>query len=584
MNLRLALSEAGRVLKSGGQVIIPLDPPTFKDKQAYLSWVARSGFIHYSLGEVKGQLIRLDFDDFKFEKIPSTVLPKFCRPTTEVDFLYYFVSARIIKEGSQAESSAGVLGAFVPGLPFGSWVSVLKTMFLSQRISPSNTIEERKYNENKIRLISGIPSDGELMRRFYKGQSEISGYDFGAGFGETTESLCLFLKENFGRARFFGLENFYFKVQIAKENNRPVEYFDVDMLVPLTDESEKVNLVTAFAPRPITLGSFVKTAKEIITPNGLVFIQLALADMNNLIAGRELFNELRPETAWDILSDFTLMQFTGRNFNFSSNPYVFIYSPRGLGHLSQPESLVEKSSLQSKAVKDDKENFNALVPGLFFLLPVLGTVILKSGDDWKAAFEDNARPLAVHVGFGGGKTFLEQARLNPDKNFIGIQPDQYQVDWFALRIEAAFQKIHGYPLTNLKIVQGFDYLLFDAQIEQGNRAILDEFNYYHPTPRSPYAFRGINQEDLVALLKPGALLRFEFQQEESGFRRIIRELKLKGFLELEANEHNFPDNLDFFGSGEKHLLQWPESSKQTISALVPGSLGLIAPGTMSALL
>ncbi len=68
----------------------------------------------------------------------------------------------------------------------------------------------------------------------------------------------------------------------------------------------------------------------------------------------------------------------------------------------------------------------------------------KYKNNWASVFE-NKNPICLELGMGRGIFIIEMAKLNPDKNFIGIEIDASQT-------ATAVQNIGTRKLNNLKIL------------------------------------------------------------------------------------------------------------------------------------
>jgi tRNA (guanine-N7-)-methyltransferase len=110
--------------------------------------------------------------------------------------------------------------------------------------------------------------------------------------------------------------------------------------------------------------------------------------------------------------------------------------------------------------------------------------------------------LTVEIGFGMGDSLLEMARLNPDKNFIGIEVHRPGIG----------KILHGivqYGLTNLKLIchDASEVLANCFESESIDRILI---LFPDPWPKKRHNKRRLVQAEFTSLLvdklRPGALL------------------------------------------------------------------------------
>ena len=89
--------------------------------------------------------------------------------------------------------------------------------------------------------------------------------------------------------------------------------------------------------------------------------------------------------------------------------------------------------------------------------------VIKQPESFKGKMNENfvkSQPLCVEIGMGKGRFIIEQARQNPDKNFIGIE-------MYSSVLLRAVQKLmameqEGEVLSNLRLIL-FDERVFENQ-------------------------------------------------------------------------------------------------------------------------
>jgi tRNA (guanine-N7-)-methyltransferase len=91
--------------------------------------------------------------------------------------------------------------------------------------------------------------------------------------------------------------------------------------------------------------------------------------------------------------------------------------------------------------------------------------------DWNAEFKQSL-PLVLEIGFGMGHSLVQQAKNEPDKNFIGIEVHKPGVGTCLKEIEAA-------GLQNLKLMNGDAMLALEHMLPNN---CLDRVQLYFPDP------------------------------------------------------------------------------------------------------
>ncbi len=156
----------------------------------------------------------------------------------------------------------------------------------------------------------------------------------------------------------------------------------------------------------------------------------------------------------------------------------------------------------------------------------------KKGN-WQSVFEKEA-PIYMEMGCGKGKFIVEQAKNNPDKNFLAIEGQQSIV-------VMAMEKAQREELTNLKFITTY---IFDMGefFEDGEIEKL-YLNFSDPWPKARHAKRRLTSRKYLAgyekLLKGDKLVEFktdnlplfEFTLEE------LKECEYK-ILEMSYDLHN----------------------------------------------
>jgi len=158
--------------------------------------------------------------------------------------------------------------------------------------------------------------------------------------------------------------------------------------------------------------------------------------------------------------------------------------------------------------------------------------VIRQPESHRGKMQENfakSQPLCVEIGMGKGKFIIEQARTNPDKNYIGIE-------MYSSVLLRAVQKLdtlgqEGVHLPNLKLI------LFDAkritEIFDKDEVSLIYLNFSDPWPKDRHAKRRLPSKEFLdrydQILKPEGVIEFKtdnrqlfdfavLQLEESVFR------------------------------------------------------------------
>lgn len=122
--------------------------------------------------------------------------------------------------------------------------------------------------------------------------------------------------------------------------------------------------------------------------------------------------------------------------------------------------------------------------------------------DWRKVYEDASRPLHIDMGCGKGRMLLEMAKLQPDRNFLGVEIRE------ALVVRAD-RWVREEGLRNLHYVSGNINVSLESVLASYPGA-LDLVSVLMPDPwfKKRHKKRRLLQPELVeqvaALMKPGA--------------------------------------------------------------------------------
>ena len=138
--------------------------------------------------------------------------------------------------------------------------------------------------------------------------------------------------------------------------------------------------------------------------------------------------------------------------------------------------------------------------------------VIKNPESYKGKMNENFekdQPLRVEIGMGKGRFIIEQAKQNPDKNFIGIE-------MYSSVLLRAVQKLmameeEGEVLPNLKLI------LFDAkkitEIFDKEEVDLIFLNFSDPWPKDRHAKRRLPSKEFLnrydQILKKDGTIEFK---------------------------------------------------------------------------
>ena len=138
----------------------------------------------------------------------------------------------------------------------------------------------------------------------------------------------------------------------------------------------------------------------------------------------------------------------------------------------------------------------------------------------------NDRPVELEIGCGKGGFLLEQAREQPERNYVGIE-------WAGKYFRYAADRMRRWGLTNVRLIRTDARHLVCQQLPPDSLAAL---HVYHPDPwpKKRHHKRRLFTPEFAAAavraLQPGA--RWAIQTDHEEYFQIIRSL-LAGQPELE---------------------------------------------------
>jgi len=121
--------------------------------------------------------------------------------------------------------------------------------------------------------------------------------------------------------------------------------------------------------------------------------------------------------------------------------------------------------------------------------------------DLESAFGRSA-PVVLEIGFGNGETLVEQARMSPERNFLGVEVHEPGVGHCLLKAEEA-------GITNLRVIKHDAIEVLTHQLREGSLARVNLY-FPDPWPKKRHHKRRIVQPPFLELvadrLVPGGAL------------------------------------------------------------------------------
>ena len=180
--------------------------------------------------------------------------------------------------------------------------------------------------------------------------------------------------------------------------------------------------------------------------------------------------------------------------------------------------------MRQRNVKNKKEIINSspyiiLNPNLFI-------------SDWKNVF-NNENPIYVEIGMGKGDFILENAKMYPDINFIGIEK-------YDSIIALAIKKINKERLSNLKLIRMDAINILDVFNHEIDKIFL---NFSDPWPKERHAKRRLTSEVFLnkydEIFKKAKVIEMKTDNQNL-FEYSLISFNNNGYLirEISLNLHN----------------------------------------------
>lgn len=146
---------------------------------------------------------------------------------------------------------------------------------------------------------------------------------------------------------------------------------------------------------------------------------------------------------------------------------------------------------------------------------------------WAEEF-GNDSPIRIEIGMGKGAFIMEQARKNPDINFVGIEK-------YSSVLIRAIQKQELEDLPNLKFIRmEAEYITDVFAHGEVDRIYL---NFSDPWPKEKHAKRRLTSHQFLArydrILKPDGIVEFKTDNQDL-FAFSLKEVPVAGWTILAA--------------------------------------------------
>ena len=145
-------------------------------------------------------------------------------------------------------------------------------------------------------------------------------------------------------------------------------------------------------------------------------------------------------------------------------------------------------------------------------------------------------PLVVEIGFGMGKSFIEMAKADPLRNYLGIEVHPPGVG-------AAMMLIEKEGLTNVKVINYDAYLVLTKCLKPLSVDILQIF-FPDPWPKARHHKRRLINDAFIEIIKPilkhGAQVRMATDWQEYAEEMLECFNKAQGFTNTSADNTYIP--------------------------------------------
>ena len=141
-------------------------------------------------------------------------------------------------------------------------------------------------------------------------------------------------------------------------------------------------------------------------------------------------------------------------------------------------------------------------------------------------------PLVVEIGFGMGKSFIEMAKADPNRNYLGIEVHPPGVG-------AALMLIESEGLSNVRIINYDAFVVLTQCLKEQSVDILQIF-FPDPWPKARHHKRRLINDSFIDIIRP--LLKHGGQVRMATDWQEYAEEMLDCFSRAEGFTNTSPDN------------------------------------------
>ncbi len=134
------------------------------------------------------------------------------------------------------------------------------------------------------------------------------------------------------------------------------------------------------------------------------------------------------------------------------------------------EEITRKRSIKSYVLRQGRLT-GAQSRAIEELWPKYGIDLSDVNQDWQQQFQRTA-PLIIEIGFGMGSSLIQQAQIEQDKNFLGIEVHRPGVG-------ACLQEVNAKGLENIKVMNCDAIAVFEQMIVDQS---VSRIQLYFPDP------------------------------------------------------------------------------------------------------
>lgn len=156
---------------------------------------------------------------------------------------------------------------------------------------------------------------------------------------------------------------------------------------------------------------------------------------------------------------------------------------------------------------------------------------------WNNYFSNGKQPDIIDIGCGKGHFLLNMAKLNPERNLLGIEIREPLVEW--INDVAVKEKINNCKALRYTVVNGLDFIPDDS---------IEKIFYLFPDPwpkKRHIKRRAFNidfLENCYRILKPNGklLLSTDLDYIDEYHKEVLEQFEKFSYNSISENEWNYP--------------------------------------------